>query len=136
MGPSILVVDDESSPRVVLRRFLEKAGCVVREAPSANDALDLMKSTAADIVFSDVRMPLRDGLWLAEQIRAEWPDVSIVMVSGADDYPTIRSARKIGVVDYLLKPFGRETVLQALARAVQAQEERKTAAAPGASSGS
>ena len=125
MGPSVLVVDDESPPRIVLRRFLEKAGCVVREAPNANDAMDLMKSAASDIVFSDVRMPLRDGLWLAEQIRTEWPDVSIVMVSGADDYPTIRSARKIGVVDYLLKPFGRETVLQALARAVEVMEDRK-----------
>ena len=119
---------------MVLRRFLEKAGCVVREAPSANDAIELMKSGTSDIVFSDVRMPLRDGLWLAGQIREEWPAVSIVMVSGADDYPTIRSARKIGVVDYLLKPFGRETVLQALARAMQAMEERKTGGiAPGTS---
>lgn len=119
MGPSVLVVDDESSPRAVLRRFLEKTGCAVREAPSASDALELMRFAPADIVFSDVRMPIHDGLWLVEQLRREWPSVAIVMVSGADDYQTIRAARKIGVVDYLLKPFGRETVVQALTRAAE-----------------
>ena len=131
MGPSVIVVDDEANPRWVLRRFLEKAGCSVREAPTAVEALDLMAKSPAEVVFTDVRMPEHDGLWLVEQLHHDWPRVVAVMVSGFDDYSTIRAARKVGVVDYLLKPFGRETVLQALTRAVDAMEAaRADEAAP------
>jgi YesN/AraC family two-component response regulator len=122
MDLSVIVVDDEANPRWVLRRFLEKAGCRVREAPTATEALEMLTKNPADVVFSDVRMPGHDGLWLVEQLHRDWPRVVAVMVSGFDDYPTIRAARKVGVVDYLLKPFGRETVLQALTRAVDALE--------------
>lgn len=131
MGPSVIVVDDEANPRWVLRRFLEKAGCTVREAPTAAEALELMAKSPAEVVFSDVRMPVHDGLWLVEQLHRDWPRVVAVMVSGFDDYSTIRAARKVGVVDYLLKPFGRETVLQALTRAIDAMEAaRADEAAP------
>jgi YesN/AraC family two-component response regulator len=131
MALSVIVVDDESNPRWVLRRFLEKAGCSVREAPTAGEALDLMAQSPADIVFSDVRMPEHDGLWLVEQLHRDWPQVVAVMVSGYDDYPTILAARKVGVVDYLLKPFGRETVLQALTRAMNVMDaSRASEAAP------
>lgn len=131
MDLSVIVVDDEANPRWVLRRFLEKAGCSVREAPTAAEALEMLEKSPADVVFSDVRMPEHDGLWLVERLHRDWPHVIAVMVSGFDDYQTIRAARKVGVVDYLLKPFGRETVLQALARAVDAIEAaRADEAAP------
>lgn len=125
MNPSVLVVDDETKPRTVLRRFLASAGCNVREADCATGALELMKFAPADVVFSDVRMPFRDGIWLVEELRREWPNTLVVITSGADDYPTIMAARKNGVIDYLLKPFGREAVIQALARAVEKIEAAK-----------
>jgi DNA-binding NtrC family response regulator len=131
MRPSVIVVDDEANPRWVLRRFLEKAGCSVREAPTAVEALDLMAKSPAEVVFSDVRMPEHDGLWLVEQLHRDWPHVVAVMVSGFDDHSTILAARKVGVIDYLLKPFGRETVLQAHPRAVEAMDAaRADEAAP------
>jgi DNA-binding NtrC family response regulator len=125
MALSVIVVDDESNPRWVLRRFLEKAGCSVREAPTATETLEMLAKSPADVVFSDVRMPQHDGLWLVEQLHRDWPRVAVVMVSGFDDYQTILAARKVGVVDYLLKPFGRETVLQALTRAIDAIDAAK-----------
>jgi YesN/AraC family two-component response regulator len=121
MAISVLIVDDESPVRSVLRRFLEKANCAVRDASTADEAIELMSAAPAAVLFCDVRMPVHDGFWLVDQVRKRWPETAIVMASGADDFQTILTARREGVVDYLLKPFGRESVLQALTRATQEQ---------------
>jgi DNA-binding NtrC family response regulator len=123
MEPSILVVDDEATVRLILRRWLERSGYVVREANSAAGALAEMDKEPAAIMFSDIRMPGQDGLWLVEQVNQKWPATAIVMASGADDLHTVLNARKKGVVDYIPKPFGRELVMQALERAKAALEQ-------------
>jgi DNA-binding NtrC family response regulator len=118
----VLVVDDEKSIRAVLRRRLEAWGYTVREAADAAGALEVMLSEPASIALIDVRMPGHDGLWLAEQIRHRWSQTAIIMATGADDLATIKKSRKLGVVDYVLKPFDRELLRQALARAEKAIE--------------
>ena len=123
MATSILIVDDEATVRVILRRWLERSGCEVREASSATEALEQMLKQPAPIVFSDIRMPGHDGLWLVERVNERWPGTAIVMASGADDLHTVLNARKKGVVDYIPKPFGRELVMQALERAKVALEQ-------------
>src|SRR5262245_34147680 len=123
MTPSILVVDDEATVRLILRRWLEKSGYEVREASSAVGALAEMDRQPASIMFSDIRMPGHDGLWLVEQVNEKWPATAIVMASGADDLHTVLNARRKGVVDYIPKPFGRELVMQALERAKVALQQ-------------
>jgi len=87
-------------------------------ASGAEAALAEMKKAPAQIVFSDVIMPLHDGLWLAQKLRERWPDAIIVAVSGALEVQTVVKMRQYGAIDYVTKPIGREMLHQALERAL------------------
>lgn len=114
----ILVVDDEVLIRDVLSRRLTQWGHEVVTADSAEAALTEMEKGPAEIVFSDVIMPLHDGLWLAKKLRERWPDTVIVAVSGALEVETVVKMRQYGAIDYVTKPIGREMLHQALERAL------------------
>ena len=111
------MVDDEPPICMLLIRWLQGWGYGVRQAFTAEIALEAMASEAADILLCDVRMPVHDGLWLAEQVRARWPQTAIIMATGLDDVETIRASRRIGAVDYVVKPFVTGVLKQALDRA-------------------
>jgi DNA-binding NtrC family response regulator len=114
----ILVVDDEAPIRDILSRRLTHWGHEVVTAPGAEAALDEMAKAPAQIVFSDVIMPVLDGVWLAKEIRARWPGTVIVAVSGAQEMSTVVKMRQYGAIDYVTKPIGREMLHQALERAL------------------
>jgi DNA-binding NtrC family response regulator len=116
----ILVVDDEEPVRTVLTRNLRKWGHEVAAVGSATEALESMLVVTPEIVFCDVVMPVHDGLWLLERIRARWPRTVVIMVSGAQEIDTVKKARTFGAVDYVPKPIGREMLHQALQRALAA----------------
>lgn len=113
----LLVVDDDPSIRSVLGRRLRQWGYEVKEAPGATEALEIMMVEAPAIVLLDINMPGHDGLWLAERIRGKWTGIPIIMVSGKDDIDVVQRAQKLGAVDFVRKPFDREILRQALARA-------------------
>ena len=114
----ILVVDDEAPVREILMRRLTQWGHDVTAVSGAEAALAEMEKAPAEIVFSDVIMPLHDGLWLAKELRARWPGVIIVAVSGALELQTVVKMREYGAIDYVTKPIGREMLHQALERAL------------------
>jgi DNA-binding response OmpR family regulator len=71
-----------------------------------------------------MEMPIHDGLWLLKQIRARWPSVRVIMVSGANpDADDLLKARRLGADDFIATPFGRETLYHALLRVPKASEE-------------
>jgi DNA-binding NtrC family response regulator len=114
----ILVVDDEAPVREILTRRLTQWGHDVTAVSGAEAALAEMEIAPAEIVFSDVIMPLHDGLWLAKELRARWPGTIIVAVSGALELQTVVKMREYGAIDYVTKPIGREMLHQALERAL------------------
>jgi two-component system, response regulator YesN len=114
----ILVVDDEASVREILFRRLTQWGHEVVAVHGPEAALAEMEKSPAEIVFSDVIMPIHDGLWLAKEIRERWPQTVIVAVSGAQDMQTVVKMRQHGAIDYVTKPIGREMLHQALERAL------------------
>jgi DNA-binding NtrC family response regulator len=122
----ILVVDDEASVREILSRRLQRWGHQVTVAATAEAALVEMKQWRPDIVLCDVIMPVHDGVWLLRQIRELWPEMIFVAVSGAQDINTVVELRKLGAVDFVPKPIGREMLRQALDRALATLESRKS----------
>jgi DNA-binding NtrC family response regulator len=114
----ILVVDDEEPIRDILSRRLTQWGHEVVTASGAEAALVEMSKSPAQIVFSDVIMPVLDGVWLAKELRDRWPDTVVVAVSGAQEVSTVVKMRQNGVIDYVTKPIGREMLHQALERAL------------------
>ena len=114
----MLVVDDEEPIRRILVRWIQKWGLEVTAVDSADAAVVEMTRTPADIIITDIMMPIHDGVWLLEQIRERWPKTIVIMESGAQDPSMVLRVKQHGAVDYLPKPFGREMVYQALERAV------------------
>jgi CheY-like chemotaxis protein len=117
---TVLAVDDESSVRELLRRWLVGWSYSVTTAANAPEALELMLEHPADIMLVDIKMPGQDGFWLVDRVRAKWPSTAIIMATGAAEIDLIEKSKRAGVVDYVLKPFGRELLWQALDRASRA----------------
>lgn len=109
----ILIVDDEQPLRELLARWLSGEGYVLREAADAESALDVLAEHSIGVALCDRALPGRDGTWLVEQIRGRYPAVAIILATADDAIPT-RVSLQSGVVGYLVKPFKRELVLDAV----------------------
>ena len=113
----ILIVDDERSVRQVLARWLQGAGHEILEADSADAALEAMEKQPAAVVFSDIQMPRRDGLWLTAELRQRYPATAVVLATQVSTIaPHI--SMQAGVLAYLVKPFSQESVIHALEAAL------------------
>ena len=97
-------------------------GYDVLQAESANSALALMEASPADIVVVDLTMPVHGGLWLMERIQERWPGTSFIVASGAQEETTIRSAKRLGAIAFVPKPFGQELIYQALEQALRSRQ--------------
>ena len=116
--PTVLVVDDEANIRELLRRILEPEGYTVADAADAPTALCAMSVHSPHVVFLDVHMPGENGLWLADQIRQQFPTSATVLATADPDISTAERLRR-GIIGCLLKPFSRDDVLRAAADGVQ-----------------
>jgi CheY-like chemotaxis protein len=81
---SVLVVEDDVLVRMMISDALREEGCVVVEAATGDEAWEVLSSAAApDLILTDVRMPGSiDGIDLAQRVRAKWPTMKLVVVSG------------------------------------------------------
>jgi len=106
----VLVVDDEQPVRVTLKEVLSREGYEVLTASSGQEALQVMGDTAIDLVMVDLKMEGMDGLRLMGEIKQQWPETVLIILTG---YATLESALKAlrcGAHDYLLKPSGPEDI--------------------------
>ena len=114
---AVLVVDDETDVRQLLGQVITRAGHRVMEADSSDAALHMMEQDAADVVFTDIHMPGRDGRWLTKEVRKRYPTTAVVLATSVTDLePTI--TLRLGVLSYLVKPFDLESVRRALEMAI------------------
>ncbi len=77
-------------------------------ASNGFDAYEYIKDNKVDIVITDIKMPVMNGLELIEKLRANFPDIVIIVLSGFDSYDYVRFSFKNNVFDYLLKPINLE----------------------------
>ena len=119
-APAILIVDDDPQLRQTLVQVLQKTGAVCIEADSGVQALaQLAKHDDIGLVMSDVRMPLMDGIELLTRVRAHWPDIAMMMITGVDNTRIAVHCLSVGAVDYLIKPFQLDEVRARVALALQ-----------------
>ena len=109
----ILIVYDEHSVRQVLARWIRGAGHEIVEAESADAALQVMEKQPAAVVFSDIQMPGRDGLWLTAELRKRYQTTAVILATQVSTVAP-RISMQAGVLAYLVKPFSRESVIDAL----------------------
>ncbi|WP_313537940.1 response regulator [Sphingomonas sp.] len=104
----VMVVDDQTSMRAMIRRALQDLGFKdVRDKASAPEALSAIKSDRVHLVISDYNMPEMDGLQFLEAVRAD-PVIGktvFIMLTGSSDREIVQKAAALGVNNYVVKPF-------------------------------
>jgi DNA-binding NarL/FixJ family response regulator len=103
----ILIVDDDTTLRVALERYLLKRGFVVQTAASGMAALTCFQEDPADLIVSDILMPEMDGFEFCRRVRASRSGqlVPFIFLSSRSDVEDRVQGHSIGADDYLIKPF-------------------------------
>lgn len=130
MASRILIADDEELERRGIRQFLERlSGLDIVEAENGLQVLEVAAQAPLAAAILDIKMPGLDGIAAAEALRRLHPDVAIVFLTAYDQFDYARSALRLRVDDFLLKPASAEevvsTVQRLLDRMVLREDERE-----------
>ena len=117
--PPVLVVDDEKNMRLSLRTVLADERYNVKAVESAEEALEMLEREDFFMVITDARLGGMSGYDFLAKARAQWPDVSILMITAYATPKLAVEAIKAGAVDYLAKPFAPEELLHAVSRCAE-----------------
>lgn len=115
----VMLVEDEVGTRNLLRIIVnweEFHMKIVGEAQNGREALFRMQEEMPDLVVTDIKMPIMDGIALAEEIMEKYPAVKVIIVTAYDDFKYAQKALRAGAVDFILKPLKRQEVKDALLR--------------------
>ena len=104
-APTILVVEDNETDRMIVRLFLEQAGYRVLEADSAESGLELCSRTRPDLLLIDGMLPFMDGFQMTRALRAipEYRDTPILVLSGLEEPEWPARALEAGATGFILK---------------------------------
>jgi putative two-component system response regulator len=116
---AVLVVDDDDGVRRAVTRFLEQEGYVVLAAADLSQAREHLQRRDVLVVLCDVTLQGESGLDLLAEVKAQRPDLDVLIMTGNTDVQSAVEALKRGAYDYLRKPFAWETLRAALARAIE-----------------
>ncbi len=115
----VAIVDDEEIVRMGLAVIISEAGRgykVIASYANGEEALEKLLNTDVDVVVTDIRMPEMDGLELIRNLLALHANISIIILSGYNDFEYARSALRLGAEEYLLKPVDQNELFQCLDR--------------------
>ena len=125
-----LILDDNEDLGHVVQMILELDGHEAAVCTQGEAAVTMQTARAADILITDIFMPERDGLEVIRQFQQQFPEVSIIAMSGGGD--TLRSlnylslAREVGAVHVIRKPFEKEGLLVVVREVLAARAQRGT----------
>ena len=117
--PSLLLVDDDTAHRSMLRTMLRSWGYTVTEADDGDVAVDLVRQQPFDAVLTDVRMARMDGISAIREIAAFNPAIPVIVMTAYSSVETAVEALRLGAYDYLTKPLDFELLQLTLHRAVE-----------------
>lgn len=115
----VMVVDDQTSMRAMIRRTLQDLGFKdVRDKPSALEALSAIKTDRVHLIISDFNMPDMDGLQFLEAVRNDEVigKTVFIMLTGSADRELVQKAAALGVNNYLVKPFAPASLKEKIER--------------------
>lgn len=124
----VFLVEDEVVVREGIKNhidWLQEGFVFVGEASDGELAYPMIQKTKPDIVITDIKMPFMDGLSLSRLIKAEFPAVKILILSGYDEFEYAKEAISIGIADYLVKPVTGDMLLKAVKRVAKTIQEEK-----------
>ncbi len=122
MKPHIAIIDDEPRLAEVLAMVLRRRDYQVTTYHNPLKCIHLLKEVNFDLIMTDLRMPEMDGLQVLEQVRAELPDVPVILITAHATVQTAISAMRHGAYDYVEKPFDNDLCIGIIEKALVLHE--------------
>ncbi|MFA5858229.1 MAG: sigma-54 dependent transcriptional regulator [Elusimicrobiota bacterium] len=119
---NIMVVEDDNTLALILLEILKDQGHNVFRAPNGQAALDRLNEHIPDLVLQDLKLPDMSGMQVAERIKKHDDTIQIVILTAHGDVKSAVQAMKLGVYDYLNKPFDNEELIMVIDKALKAQK--------------
>jgi DNA-binding response OmpR family regulator len=115
----ILVVDDEGAIRYSVSKTLQRIGYQVDEAPSGEEALEMIVKKDYEVILTDIRMPGLSGVELLKRIKDTSSDAIVILMTGYASLGTAVESLRLGAHDYLIKPSSSQDIRQSVSRGVE-----------------
>lgn len=115
----VLLVEDEISTLNLLKIIVDWEAFhmkIVGTASNGREALFQIPEIKPNLIITDIKMPIMDGIALAEEVHKEYPQIRVMIVTAYEDIRLAQRALRSGVVDFILKPLKRQEIKDALAR--------------------
>ena len=119
----ILLIDDDEWIRDSLSIFFEGEGCHLTALETAEEGMEALKGQNYDIVITDYRLPGMDGLEFLKRIQDMQPHAMKVLITAYGSGEVVSEANKIGIHDFIEKPFTTKTIEASLSRLVKVREQ-------------
>ncbi|GAB4319721.1 MAG: hypothetical protein Kow0069_23410 [Promethearchaeota archaeon] len=116
---TILVVDDEKSIRVALKKILERAGYYVETSPDFQDAKKRMENLNFDLLVLDIILPGINGVEILQILRNEGIQTPVVFITGEPNFTTALEALRLGAYDYIEKPVRKHDLVKVVKHALE-----------------
>jgi FixJ family two-component response regulator len=121
----ISIIDDDDSVRESLQRLMRSVGFAVNVFASAEEFLDSDRLRYTDCLILDVRLPGMNGLELQRHLATSQSEIPIIFITSYEDDEVRARALNAGAVDYLVKPFNNEDLLDAIEAALKSKIDGK-----------
>lgn len=118
-APLVVVVDDDESVRRSITRLFRSGGLAAEAFPSGEEMLEALGALEPSCAVVDLHLPGIDGLAVQQALRERRPDLPVFLITGYDEPESERQALQMGAAGYLLKPFARCDLLDAVMAAVE-----------------
>lgn len=118
-GMNVLLVEDDQWIRDSLRRFFANENCALMAVETGEDGLEIIKGNACDIIITDYRLPGMDGLAFLKKAQGVNPRFKKILLTAYMTEPVISEAFRLGVHEFIEKPFSTEDLEEALARVLE-----------------
>jgi two-component system response regulator AtoC len=119
---SVLIVDDEEAFLYILSTLLKSSGFTVETAENGVAAINAVQNKLYDVVLCDVKMPKVDGVEVLRFIKANFPAIEVVMLTGMNDLKIAVECMRLGAYDYITKPTSAEELLGTIERALERRQ--------------
>lgn len=125
----IVIADDNTLIRMGIKSMIDWKGLnaqLVGEAKNGEEAYEILKREHPDLLITDIRMPGKDGLFLLEKIRSDFPETETIVISAYDEFNYVKQALQSGSINYILKPIDpaelRKSLIQAYSRKMKGND--------------
>ena len=124
MSDRVLIVDDETNIRKVLKALVEQQGYSASEARDGMEAISALKKEEIHTIITDLRMPHLDGMGLLKRVSDQYPDIPVIIITAHETVDSAVSALKLGAFDYISKPFEKQEMVHVIEKAINTYQSK------------